>query len=140
MGIAQVEDFKRSAIFRLRHALQSRQYSSHNVVDESVVAAGGTISEDRQWLSRFHQVSKFVNGQVRPLSGPVNREEAQADHRQGEEMRVGIAEHFSGEFGRSIRRNGPEVHLILRERSFGGRSIHRTRGSKQEFFHAEFAT
>ncbi len=60
-----------------------------------------------------HEPGELVDGEVRPLAGPVDGEVAQADETEAVEVAVDVPEQLAGDLGGCIRADGPEDAIAL---------------------------
>src|ERR1700704_458527 len=96
-AFAQIKNIKQwSVICECGHG------ALNDVVDISVIAAGGAITELVDRLAGVDFFCELVNGQIGALARAVNGEITQRDDAQFVKMRIGRTKEFGGELGRSI--------------------------------------
>jgi len=76
----------------------------------------------------------------RPLSRTIGREDSEASDIHPVKMMIGIAEEFTGPFGRPVRRDGLNVEVLFGERDSLIFSIDRGGGGKDEILNSVFST
>src|SRR5581483_10943359 len=120
--IPEVENLVTKRPFRAGHD------SVHNVADESVIARGCAVAENRDRFSRCNKLGKLVNGKIRALARAVNGEEAKHRHVQAMDVVVHVAQPLASHFARRVRRNDRghrvtfrEWHLLVHSINGGGR-------------------
>ena len=84
-------------------------------------------------------VREFVNRKVRPLTRPVNREEAQADDAQSKKVRVVSAKVLAGEFGGRVGAQRLGQGQVLGKGNRLREPVDRRTRGKQEFLHPVLA-
>jgi hypothetical protein len=86
------------------------------IVDVRVISPGRSVSKDRDLFSLVDHPGEFMNGHIRSLPGTVSGENPEAGDIHSIEMMIGIAEEFTRPFGGSVRGDGLDVEILLRER------------------------
>lgn len=62
-----------------------------DVGDKGVVAAGGAVAKDRNWLTGFDQTDEFVDREIGTLPRAIDREKAEAEHTNAIEVAIHMA-------------------------------------------------
>src|SRR5882762_4066218 len=126
LGVSQIEDFELSL------QRQGSCDAVDDVVNKRIVTERTAITKHRDFAASLDEAGKFVNGQIGPLPGAVDREEAQAYRRNGVEPRVAVTQFFPSELCDTVGRDGIGVCLIFSERRLTGGAVDGTGRGKHE--------
>src|SRR5436190_602982 len=89
-----------------RRAVDTGDDTADNIVDEGEITMHVATVEDRQRLPLEQRLGEDPHRHVRAAPRSIDREEAQAGHRQAEQMGIALAHQLVGLLGRCVQRDG----------------------------------
>src|SRR5205807_3092266 len=113
-----------------------RHRALNNVVDISVIAAGGAVAKLVDWCAGVNLSGELMDREIGPLARAINREISQGDDAEFVEMRKGRTKKLAGNFRGGIRAQRLSELFFFRKRDFLGGTIHRRTGCEDESFDA----
>src|SRR3954463_14241574 len=101
-----------------RFIIDRSSYTLNYVVDVCIISPRRTVTKYLYRSAFFNEFCKPMDGEVRPLTSPVNRKEPEAHSSYVVKMSVCMTHQLAGRLGRCIRRYWMKYIVAFRKRGF----------------------
>src|SRR5215471_8621553 len=91
MRIAKVEYLEWNSVNGAGLVIDRCHYPGCDIINPRIVPSRRTVAKNGHGLACLNQRGELMYGQIWALPGPINSEEAEANHIECKKMRVGVA-------------------------------------------------